>query len=423
MLDVIVLAGGKGSRSANPSIPKTLQELSPGLTVLGSIAKATRKLPLGRVIPVLGHHRSEQFEAFNQINWGAPVIPVDSKDRGTSQAVVAASLECISDDVVVVMGDSALSAPLEDLYEYFLSLQVDALGLCRYSNHPADSDTLWLDTLGRVTDFSRKGSSPNHSRELGPRLSLSGILFAKREHLTRLEASGDFQESLFSLSKKDQLAFFGLVNRFFCRDTGTPERLKSAKEEFSSGSAGRRGKPWVGAVFIDRDGTLIPDTGDSRDSIKIEDLAEDIGFAIRDLNKSGFPVFIVSNQPGVAKGKLTIPEVLGTFSDLQRSLARCGAVFDDFRFCPHHPERGWAGEISSLKIQCKCRKPGTGMFLDLARAHSIDLTQSILIGDSEADRMAAQAAGLTFLPVSSNDSSSTSRALAKALGGMLLADQ
>jgi D-glycero-D-manno-heptose 1,7-bisphosphate phosphatase len=90
--------------------------------------------------------------------------------------------------------------------------------------------------------------------------------------------------------------------------------------------------------------------------------------------------FIVSNQARIAKGEITETEVRRRFDWLNR---RLGGPFSDWRLCPHQDGDG-----------CACRKPRPGMFLDLARAHGIDLAASTHVGDSDKDRDAAAAAGI-----------------------------
>src|SRR2546427_572053 len=98
--------------------------------------------------------------------------------------------------------------------------------------------------------------------------------------------------------------------------------------------------------------------------------------------------FIVSNQPRVATGEISVAEV-------DRRLAwaneRLGRPFTDWRLCPHTDEDG-----------CDCRKPKPGMFLELARLYGVDLAGSTHVGDVEKDRLAAAAAGAWTL-VSARD--------------------
>ena len=88
---------------------------------------------------------------------------------------------------------------------------------------------------------------------------------------------------------------------------------------------------------------------------------------------------------GIANTELT-PE-------LAFHLGKAGAYVDAIYFCPHHPDRGFEGEIDELKIDCDCRKPKPGMLLKAAEEFNVNLSQSYMIGDSEIDVQAGNAAG------------------------------
>ncbi len=70
-----------------------------------------------------------------------------------------------------------------------------------------------------------------------------------------------------------------------------------------------------------------------------------------------------------------------------------GAYIDAVYYCPHHPDKGFAGEIPALKIVCECRKPKPGMLINAAKDFNIDLSKSWMIGDGENDIKAGLSAG------------------------------
>ena len=78
---------------------------------------------------------------------------------------------------------------------------------------------------------------------------------------------------------------------------------------------------------------------------------------------------------------------------METLLGREGAFLDGIYFCPHHPHKGYEGEVAELKVDCSCRKPEPGMLLKAAEDFNIDLSQSWMAGDSENDVRAGQAAG------------------------------
>jgi D-glycero-D-manno-heptose 1,7-bisphosphate phosphatase len=96
--------------------------------------------------------------------------------------------------------------------------------------------------------------------------------------------------------------------------------------------------------------------------------------AVRDLNRAGLRVLVVSNQRGIALGRYTSADVVAVHSALQSLLQSHGAHVDGFYFCPHD------------KQQCDCRKPLPGLFNQaLADFPAIEAATSVMIGDSYSD--------------------------------------
>jgi mannose-1-phosphate guanylyltransferase/phosphomannomutase len=411
MLDVLLLSGGRGTRSENPDLPKSLQKLTPELRVVDTIASSLESVAIGKVVAVLGQFHEEQVEAFSDISWPGELVITSSIDLGTSHAVATGLPEVRAEWVAVIAADSALSFDFAALLTYAVTSGSDVVFSARFSNHPNDSDALILGADSRIVEFRPKGQEAN-----GVVLSASGVVLVRRSALEGLPISGDFQKNLFDLVESQNLIATAWISRFYCRDTGTPERLAKARSAFTSGSAQFRGKRQIGAILIDRDGTLIPDLGDARQRVSREEFAPEISQAFLEANDNGVPIFIVTNQPGVAKAKITELDVERTISDIQLELSRSGAVFDDYRYCAHHPDKGWPSEIKQLKVVCDCRKPSGGMGLELANHHHFSLKKSWVIGDSDADQGFAEAIEASFLRVSIAEPDSVAEAIRKAIG-------
>ena len=161
-----------------------------------------------------------------------------------------------------------------------------------------------------------------------------------------------------------------------------------------------------GAVFLDRDGTLIEDAHHLR---KKEDIRLLPGAceAVNQINQAGIPAIIVTNQSVVARGWLTGKQVIELHLEVNRLFERNHAHFDAFYFCPHHPEIG----NTEYQTRCECRKPNPGMLLDAAREMNLDLSQCVMIGDSDRDVVAGQRAGCkTVLIREENESGGNSAA-------------
>ncbi len=142
------------------------------------------------------------------------------------------------------------------------------------------------------------------------------------------------------------------------------------------------------AVFLDRDGTIIEDTGyvHERDKVRFLPGASQ---AIKSLNENGFRVIIITNQAGVARGYFTEEAVKEINSFVQESLANEGAFIDMIYYCPHHVE----GIIDEYKKECYCRKPNPGMIEQAVRDFDIDLKNSFVVGDHLSDVEAGRRAG------------------------------
>ena len=72
---------------------------------------------------------------------------------------------------------------------------------------------------------------------------------------------------------------------------------------------------------------------------------------------------------------------------------------DVITYCPHHPHKGFEKELPLLKRDCFCRKPNPGLFFEQAFLRNINLKESLMIGDSNVDALAAKNAGCGFLKV------------------------
>jgi len=134
------------------------------------------------------------------------------------------------------------------------------------------------------------------------------------------------------------------------------------------------------AVFLDRDGVIIRqvDLPQKESDLKILPGAAE-GIAL--INKLGYFVVIVSNQPVVARGLITLREAHRLNKVLATRLAKRGARIDAEYLCPHHPQ----ADMKKYRISCTCRKPAPGMILQAAREHGLDLKSSFMIGDSTQD--------------------------------------
>ena len=142
------------------------------------------------------------------------------------------------------------------------------------------------------------------------------------------------------------------------------------------------------AAFLDRDGTIVVHTPylSSPEQLKLLPHAVE---GIRLFNDHDYLIIVVTNQSGVARGYFDEQSLIQIHEKLKKILIREKAEVDAFYYCPHHAE----GVVEEYSVPCDCRKPRPKMLFDAARQYNIDLSQSIMIGDSPADILAGKEAG------------------------------
>lgn len=150
------------------------------------------------------------------------------------------------------------------------------------------------------------------------------------------------------------------------------------------------------AVFLDRDGVInaAPYNAEEGKYDSPYTLADfrflpGVKQAIRLLNQKGWMAIVVSNQPGIAKGKCSAPFLEALNERMRAKLAASGAHLDAIYYCLHHPQ----ALVPELREACQCRKPRPGLLLTAACDLQVDLTSSYIIGDSLQDVEAGLAAG------------------------------
>lgn len=142
------------------------------------------------------------------------------------------------------------------------------------------------------------------------------------------------------------------------------------------------------AIFLDRDETLTVDKGYT---YKVSEFQWKAGApeALKLFKEAGLPLFIVTNQGGIALGYFTEADMHAFHAHLQTEAAKFDVAFTDIAFCPHHPD----AKDSSKDGPCTCRKPEPGLLFALAEKWDIDLSSSVMIGDRQSDIGVGQNAG------------------------------
>ena len=152
----------------------------------------------------------------------------------------------------------------------------------------------------------------------------------------------------------------------YVKDMGTPERYEAVCKDFENGTVKAKSlRNKQKAIFIDRDGTINRYIGFLRKPSELE-LLPGVIEAIRKINNSGYLAIVITNQPVIARGEVTVNQLQQIHNKMETILGDGGAYLDAIYYCPHHPDKGFEGEIPELKVQCNCRKPRPGMLLQAA---------------------------------------------------------
>jgi len=147
-------------------------------------------------------------------------------------------------------------------------------------------------------------------------------------------------------------------------------------------------------VFVDRDGTIneSPPEGEYLTSSDAVRLIPGAAEAIRILNEYPAKVVVITNQRGIALGKMSEADLSAVNERLEQELAHGGARLDGIFYCPHHADT------------CDCRKPGTGMFEQAARElEGVEIEGGAMVGDSAIDIEAGRRLGLTTVRLGRSD--------------------
>lgn len=377
MKQCVILVGGLGTRlgAITQQVPKPLVDVG-GKPFLAWVVDEIARHGFEEIV-LLSGYRAEQFEAMADYirGLGLRVIhSVEPAPAGTAGALTYAR-DHLDETFLLMNGDCLFDVNLRDLVrplapEAMVRLALRVMPVAdRYGTVTLDGD--------QITAFVEKKATGQ------PGLINGGLYVIRRSVLDLIGALPcSLEQDIFpGLVAAGQMSG-AVYDRPFI-DIGIPEALAES-QTFVPGVARR------GAVFFDRDGVLNEDIGYAHrpDQLRWMPGARE---AVKRANDAGLFTFVVTNQAGVARG-LYDEAAIGAFHEaMQADLWAIGAHMDGFEYCPHHPDFGRDG---SAPVDCRRRKPGPGMILDLMDRWTIDPARSLLIGDRESDVAAASAAGI-----------------------------
>ena len=396
----VVLCGGTGSRmTAVSAHPKCLIEVN-GKSILELQVASFTDFGVKEVLLLLGHGALEVIDKIsvleNKYNVKISHI-VEHVPLGTGGALLNAH-SLLQDSFYLAHGDIVMNSDLSGLAKAVAHDGFDIAMMYHPSSHPDDSDLLVIRDHARVGEIVTKP----HPAFLGRGLGNAGLYsFSKRalnEERITFESNTckmDLDRELLPRLLRSKKSIAAVRNLGFLKDCGTPERLDWISKNWESVMKTPIRKP---AIFFDRDGTLNKLRGFITDPEQI-DVFEDAPKVVKELKNLNFWVIVITNQPVIARGEVTVEGLDEIHGRIEREILRGGGLIDDFFYCPHHPDSGFPNEVRELKISCKCRKPEAGLIEKASAIYPIDIEKSWMIGDSWRDIELARRLGLRSIQI------------------------
>lgn len=365
-----ILAGGLGTRLLpfTETNPKPMIEVA-GVPFLEHLILQIKSFGIRRVLCLLGYLPEKIMDYFGdgsafgvEIKYSVTPTAYDTGSR------LRATIDELDDEFLLMYCDNYapidFSAAERSFHDSDSLIQITV-----YANEDGYTKDNLIAENNRVIVYDKTRKSENlHGVDIG-------YAFVKREVLERIpDENVNFEATVYpGVVAEGRMGAYLTRHRYY--SIGSWERMALTEEFFRPKKV----------VFLDRDGTL------NERPPKADYVRTPAGFvwlkgaieAVRLLKNRGYQIYIVTNQPGIARGKLT-EETLGKIHEkMRRDLSAAGADVDGIYHCPHGWDEG-----------CDCRKPAPGMLYAAQREHSLSLPECVLIGDDERDIAAGKAAGI-----------------------------
>lgn len=406
-MKVVIMAGGKGTRirSMTSDIPKPMMKIN-NKPVLEHEIECLRNQGFTDLIITVSYLGSIIMDYFGDgSKFGVNILYYDEKTPLGNAGALFKLKEYLTEEFLLLNADTIFDIDFNRFIEYHKIHKALVTLFTHPNSHPFDSGLIVADRNKSVVSWI---TNENKRPVFYKNRVNAGIHIINKSILDHTgidpEKIGTVDKSTGKVIKVDLdrqlLKPLAGTGKMFCydsseyiKDMGTPERFASVCKDFIAGRV--QAKNFLNsqkAIFLDRDGTINKYVGFLK---KIDDfeLIDGVSNAIKKINESGYLAIVVTNQPVIARGEVTWDELKNIHNKMETLLGENGAYLDGIYVCPHHPDKGFIGEIPEFKIKCECRKPKPGMLLSAKRDFNIDFESSWMIGDSKIDIMAGKKVG------------------------------
>lgn len=390
---VVVLMGGLGTRLGLKDCPKVLADVG-GIPFFDYQLRLLKRWGFRKFLFLVGFQSGKVEDYYGDgSSQGISIVYSYDGDRqlGTGGALKNAE-SLIEDDFLLIYGDSFMDIDYQEaVYGYFLSKECGKLGLMTImeNNNQFDKSNVIYDNEKLVLYDKKINDMRMHFIDYG-------VMMLSQNVLGRIEIDKvtDIADILTGLSKEEKLVGQVVLKRFY--EIGNPDSHK----EFCKYAHERFDKKRK-AAFFDRDGVINElyfneetEQLDSPFDVSDFQYKENIIDVLLYLQRNGYYIFIVTNQPAAAKGKVSLQKLYELNKWLVKDLHDKGVEVEFINMCPHHPKGDFRTKARFLIRECNCRKPKAGLITDLMAVYNINSEKSFMIGDSYTDILAGKHAGL-----------------------------
>ena len=393
----VIMAGGKGSRLlsiTNDEIPKPMVPVD-GKPLLEYQVEKLKTYGIKKIVMIVGHLGEKIVDHFKDgKDFGVEIDYIfENEPLGTAGAFYYLKDKTDAKDFMLIFGDVFFDMDFDRMEDFHFKNSALTTLLAHPNGHPYDSDLIQTDDTGKVIGFDSKHNVRDYWYD---NMVNAGMYIINKRllDLVKEPVKTDFEKDILANQVELGANIYAYHTPEYVKDVGTVDRINATVEELKSGLIQSKNlKNKQRAIFLDRDGTMNVSKGFISKADDLELIPGTID-AIKAINKSGALAIVITNQPVIARGECSFEELHNIHNKLKTLLGEKGAFVDDIFYCPHHPDKGFDGEVPELKFDCECRKPKTGMIEEAVKKYNIDLSKSYMVGDSTMDLETARNAGI-----------------------------
>lgn len=380
----VILAGGEGKRLR----PFTLNNPKPMVPVLGKpflerLILLLKENGIEEAVILTGYLGEKIKDYFGdgsrfgiKIKYSHTPFKNEKGEENESGLRLKNAKDLLEDHFLLMYCDNYWPLQLEKLEEFYKNHKTDVLTTIYSNKDNSTKNNVLVDESGYVAKYDRSRQEAGlNGVDIGFFIINKKVLDLLPNHNSHFE-----RDILPQLIFKKQVSGYLTDHKYY--SIGDSERVKLTENFLAPGKV----------IFLDRDGVInkkSPKADYVKNWSEFEFLPGAVD-AVKNLCKKGYDIYLITNQPGVARGLMTKQDLDLIHQKMQEELEKNGGKIKAIYTCLH----GW-------NDGCDCRKPKSGLLFQAARENYLDLTKTVFIGDDERDIQAGESAGCKTILVDS----------------------